>query len=305
MVILSIIIPTKDREEVFSQTLRSAIDATLHLDAEIIVVNDSKTSTPVIPENAKNVKVINNTKSGVAAARNTGVKNSTGDLILFLDNDIIISRQSIDHIIALHNQHEMACFNVDWRYPLALQELLTKSSFGRFALAHGMTSFKGWYNDLSWQDNALFPSLSVASFHLSISRKNFELTNGYDEQFPFAGFEDYDFPAELKKAGLAFYIDSRVVVDHNESDRLGLDNWLANQERRAATRKVAVNLGYEELRLQYGFAKQFLLSDINLCYPILHTILKICPNRIFFDPLYFKLVSGIQAARIYKGYTSI
>jgi GT2 family glycosyltransferase len=244
-------------------------------------VNDSKVSTPVIPTDAKNIKLINNPKAGVASARNAGAKNSTGDLLLFLDNDIVISKQSIDHVIALHGQYEKACFNVDWRYPLVLQDLLTKNSFGRFVLTHGMTSFKGWYNNPSWQDYALFASPSVASFHLSISRKNFDLTGGYDEQFPHAGFEDYDFPTKLKKVGLAFYIDSRVVVDHNESDRLGIDNWLANQERRAITRKVAVNLGYKELELQYGLTKRFLLSGINLFYPLLQTFLKICPNHIF------------------------
>ncbi|MEO7989466.1 MAG: glycosyltransferase [Chryseolinea sp.] len=302
---LSIIIPTKERDDIFNKTLNAAANAIRHLHAEIIVVNDSRISTPIIPEGAKNIKLINNPKAGVASARNAGVKNSSGDLLLFLDNDIVISKDSIDHIIALHSQHEMGCFNVDWRYPLVLQDLLTKSNFGRFALTHGMTSFKGWYNDSSWQDNTLFTSSSVASFHLSISRKNFNRTGGYDEQFPHAGFEDYDFPTKLKKAGLAFYIDSRVVVDHNESDRLGLDNWLNNQERRAATRKVAVNLGYKELQLRYGFAKRFLLSSINFFYPLLHTFLKICPNHNFFDPLYFKWVSSIQAARIYKGYTSI
>lgn len=302
---LSIIIPTKERDEIFAKTLSAAANAIRHLQAEIIVVNDSKISIPVIPKDADNIKLVSNPKAGVASARNAGVKNSSGDLLLFLDNDIVISKDSIDHVIGLHNQYEMACFNVDWRYPLALQDLLSKSSFGRFALTHGMTSFKGWYNDSSWQDNALFTSSSVASFHLSVSRKNFDRTGGYNEQFPHAGFEDYDFPTKLKKAGLTFYIDSRMVVDHNESDRLGLDNWLNNQERRAATRKVAVNLGYNGLQLHYGLTKRFLLSGINFFYPLLHTFLKICPNNNFFDPLYFKWVSSIQAARIYKGYTSI
>ncbi len=301
---ISIIIPTKERDDIFAQTLSAAANAIRHLQAEIIVVNDSKISTPIIPEGAENIKLINNPKAGVASARNVGVINSNGDLLLFLDNDILISKESVDHIITLHSQHEMACFNLDWRYPLALQSLLLKTSFGRFVQAHSMTSFKGWYDDSSWVDNALFASLSVASFHLSISKKNFELTGGYNEQFPHAGFEDYDFPAKLRKIGLKFFIDSRVSVAHNESDRLNLNNWLNNQERRASSRRVAVNLGYQELHLHYGYGKRFLFSTIIVFYPLLIAILKIWPNYPLFDSLYFKLVSSIQATKIYKGYTS-
>jgi glycosyltransferase involved in cell wall biosynthesis len=300
---LSIIIPTKEREEIFKKTLTAAIDAIEDCPAEIIVVNDSQTSCPTIPDYLPNVKLINNPKSGVASARNEGVKHSTGDLLLFLDNDIIISKQSVMHIMALHAQYPKGCFNLDWQYPQVLQELLTKSNLGRFILKHGMASFKGWYADGSWRDNALFESLSVASFHLSISKSNFDLTGGYNEQFPYAGFEDYDFPTKLKKAGLQFYIDSRVMVSHNESDRLSLDNWLANQQRRAATRKVAVNLGYHELQLEYGWIKSIVLATIGYLHPLINFLLKSFPNHIFFDPLYFKIVAINQAAVIYKGYT--
>lgn len=126
---LTIIIPTKEREEIFKKTLAAAIDAIEDCPAEIIVVNDSKTSCPKIPDYLPNVKLINNPKSGVASARNEGVKHSTGDLLLFLDNDIIISKESVKHIMELYAQYPMGCFNLDWKYPPALQELLTKSSF--------------------------------------------------------------------------------------------------------------------------------------------------------------------------------
>lgn len=303
--LLSIIIPTKERDEIFNETLRCVVLATQHLNAEIVVVNDSKLSHPIIPKNSGNIKLIINPESGVAAARNIGARNSAGDLLLFLDNDIIVSKKSIDHTIALHEEYEKACFNLDWQYPPLLQNLLSKSPFGRFIKAHNMTSFKGWYNDSSWVDNALFPSSSVASFHLSISRKNFELTGGYNEQFPHAGFEDYDFPTKLKKVGLNFFIDSRVVVDHNESDRLNVENWLNNQERRAQTRKIAVNIGYRELQFSYGYGKRFLFFLILIFYPLLFSLLKVWPNYPFLDNIYFKLISYIQAAKIYKGYTSI
>lgn len=301
---LSIIIPTKDRGEVFDQTLQCAANAIKHLDAEIIIINDSKVSNPNIPTETQKIKLINNPKQGVASARNAGVKESLGELLLFLDDDIVISRNSIDHVLALHSQYLHSCFNVNWEYPVAMQKKMSNTQFGRFMKEHRLTSFKGWYSDVSWKDNALFHSKSVASFHLSISRKDFEKTNGYNEQFPHAGFEDYDFPMRLREAGLTFYIDSRLTVFHNEADRIKLTNWLNSQESRAETRNVAVKLGFKELTLEYGIVKKSLLTLVIFFSGLLLNSLKIIPNHKVFDPLYFKITALLQAARIYKGYTA-
>lgn len=301
---LSIIIPTKDRGEVFDQTLRYAANSIQHLDAEIIVVNDSEVSNPLIPSDIQKVRLIRNLKRGVASARNTGVKESLGELLLFLDDDIIISKDSINHVLNLHSKFTNSCFNVNWEYPAVMQKNMNSTQFGRFMSSHRLTSFKGWYSDSSWRDNTLFISKSVSSFHLSIFKKDFEKTNGYNEQFPFAGFEDYDFPVQLKEAGIDFYIDSRITVFHNEVDRMKLTNWLNSQERRAVTRNIAVQLGFKELALEYGIIKRFFFTLVISFYGLLLSLLKIMPNHKIFDPLYFKLTAVLQAARIYKGYTS-
>ena len=301
---LSVIIPTKDRGEVFDQTLRCAANSIRHLDAEVIVVNDSKTSEPKIPNEIQKVRLVNNPKQGVASARNTGVRESCGELLLFLDDDIMISTESVNHVLNLHTQFINSCFNVNWEYPIAMQKSMALTQFGRFMNTYQMTSFKGWYSDASWKDNALFQPKSVASFHLSIFRKDFEKTKGYNEQFPHAGFEDYDFPIQLKEAGLSFYIDSRITVFHNEADRMRLTNWLNSQEKRGKTRNVAVKIGYKELTLEYGFVKKNLLTLILFFSGLILNSLKIIPNHRVFDPLYFKLTAILQASRIFKGYTS-
>jgi GT2 family glycosyltransferase len=219
--------------------LRCAIKAVEHLDAEILVVNDSRETKPSIPLSSY-VRMIDNPGKGVASARNAGVRATSGDYILFLDDDIVIARNSIDHIMNVHRGKNDLCLNVNWEYPPATIDVIRKTQFGRFLISSRLTSFKGWYHHPSWKDNALFPSTSVASFHLSLKRTDFEKTRGYNEQFPHAGFEDYDFPIELKKAGMSFYIDSRTTVYHNEADRISFNSWLAGQERRAATRKSAL-----------------------------------------------------------------
>lgn len=248
--------------------------------------------------------MIDNPGKGVAAARNAGVRATTGKLLLFLDDDIQISRGSIDHVLNIHRQMDNVCLNPNWEYPPELMQKLRATQFGRFMIASGMVSFKEWYHDPSWRDDTMFASKSVASFHLSIKRSDFEKTNGYNESFPHAGFEDYDFPVALKKAGLAFFIDSRVTVYHNEADRIDTDSWLASQERRAATRKVAVGLGYNELSLDYPFLKRMTFAMMHVAKPVIMATMLGLPNRKLFDPLFFRLVSGLQAYRIYRGYSS-
>lgn len=302
---LSIIIPTKDRIDIFRQTLEHAVLASRHVDAEIIVVNDSSTTAPVIPEHFTNVKMLRNQKSGVASARNLGASKATNELLLFLDNDILISRESIDCIINLHTSKQHACFNLNWVYPDQLLRSLSASGFGRYLLRHKMTSLEGWFNNGAWESNALFAVPSVASFHLSIMREDFERTPGYNEQFPFAGFEDYDFPIQLRKAGLEQFIDSRVTVLHNETDRVELTNWLSNWERRSATRKVAVNMGYTELALKYNTFKKLVLRLEIALLPLSRAVLRAWPNAAVLDFAYAIIVSRTQAAHIYKGYSSL
>jgi GT2 family glycosyltransferase len=298
---LSIIIPTRDRGTVFDETLRSAIQAVAHINAEILVVNDSRNSMPAIPSSSV-VAMINNPGKGVAAARNAGVRSTNGALLLFLDDDILISKRSIDHILKVHRENQNMCLNLNWEYPPDAIRKIETTQFGRFLISNQMTSFKGWYNDPSWKENALFNSKSVASFHLSMKREDFNKTPGYNEQFPHAGFEDYDFPLRLKDAGMTFWIDSRETVYHNEIDRINFNNWLANQERRATTRKVAVDLGYKELALQYPALKRFIFSLMSTGSSFVRAAMLLTPNIKLFDPLFFTFIGSLQAYRIYKGY---
>ena len=89
MIKLSIIVPVYNSGEYISRCLDSLVNQTLD-DIEIIVVNDGSTdnSLEILQEYvSEKVKIITQKNSGVAVARNTGLKNAKGKYIAYVDSD--------------------------------------------------------------------------------------------------------------------------------------------------------------------------------------------------------------------------
>lgn len=88
--LVSVVIPSYNAERWIKSTLDSVLAQT-HSDIEIIVVDDGSTddTVAVISEFFPSVKLITQTNSGVAAARNKGIENASGEWIAFLDADDI------------------------------------------------------------------------------------------------------------------------------------------------------------------------------------------------------------------------
>lgn len=300
---ISIIIPTKDRGEVFNKTLSAAYNATQSIISEIIIINDSKTQQPHIDPKYKNkVKLFNNPKSGVASARNFGVKNSSYENFLFLDDDIIISSDNIQKLIDDVQQFPNAVFNFNWIYPVELTEKIKKTQFGNYLIENGFTSLKGWSDKLKWDDTKIFEVDFIASYFLFISKNNFNLVGGYNESFPHAGAEDFEFAARLKKLGIKGLCDPLSIVLHNEEDRIDLLPWIQRKERAAETRKIAADLGHSELEIKTSSLKIKLYSIIYYFKPLFFFKLKIIPNIKSLNFLYFKIIDLLLGAYLYKGY---
>lgn len=300
---ISIIIPTtKDRTLIFEQTLANAIKAIEHLKAEILIINDSPGYLPPIPSGIESVILHNNPGKGVASARNFGANAASSELLLFLDNDIIISQDSVNHILKLHHDLPDACINLNWVYPLDLENKLSHSNFGKFLREYNMTTFKGWYNNSLWEDNALFCSESMTSQHLSISKKSFAISGGYNTMFPYSGCEDYDFNKRLNSAGLKIYIDTRITVFHNESDKvIDINTRLNSLEMRSMTRKISVGLGYANFALEYTITKKILLNIIYFSKGALIRILNYIDHKRLYK-MYVLIVKVLEASVIFNGY---
>ena len=97
--LLSIIIPIKNRAHIISDTLDS-LNSDKFEDTEIIVVdNNSNDNLNDILNNYKNVKYIKNDIDRERSySRNIGIKNANGNYITFLDSDDLLDSDFLSYL---------------------------------------------------------------------------------------------------------------------------------------------------------------------------------------------------------------
>ena len=106
---LSILIPSYNSARTISKTLMSIyssadINKFLH---EIIVVDDCSTdgTANLLKKDFPTIRLIQNAGNfGAAASRNIGIKNSSGDLLLFIDSDIWLNKAAVSEMIGQANK---------------------------------------------------------------------------------------------------------------------------------------------------------------------------------------------------------
>ncbi len=94
---VSVIIPLYNQSKFVGQAINSVLDQT-YKNIEIIVVNDGSTDDPgIVLGKFKNmINIINQDNAGLSNARNTGIKNSSGEYLQFLDADDILTKDKIE-----------------------------------------------------------------------------------------------------------------------------------------------------------------------------------------------------------------
>jgi glycosyltransferase involved in cell wall biosynthesis len=99
---ISIAIPAYNAEACLRETLESALAQT-HAAHEIIVVDDgSKDGTEEIARSyGDRIRYIKQENQGIAGARNTAIREATGEWIAFLDHDDLIVPQKLEKQLAV------------------------------------------------------------------------------------------------------------------------------------------------------------------------------------------------------------
>ena len=106
--LISVIVPVYNGEKYIRRCIESVINQS-YRDIELILINDGSTdkSGQICYEYGlgdNRIRVINTRNNGPAAARNTGIENSRGSFIFFIDSDDLIEINALDLLVQSYHQ---------------------------------------------------------------------------------------------------------------------------------------------------------------------------------------------------------
>jgi len=183
----SVVVPTCNRKATLRQTL-AALATQDYADYEIIVVDDGSTdgTQKMVGAEFPQVRYFRQANRGPAAARNVGIRQATGDIIAFTDDDCVpppdwLTRladgyKRYPHVVGVGGYLEASDGvlkdNILARY---------ERHIARSLYCVGDTEYVGHFECPAGGTNNL-------SYHRSI----LEQIGGFDDTFPYAAGEDAD-----------------------------------------------------------------------------------------------------------------
>ena len=200
MDLVSIIMPAYNAEKFISDSINSVLKQT-YTNWELLIINDgSIDSTIQITENYKatdaRIKVFNQENKKQAGARNTGIKQSTGYWIAFLDADDIWDERMLEKQIETSKKYPLV--DVIYTDGWIFNNNDFQNLFPYLTITGKIIEYKEMYN-LEYLYNHI-PVLSVIVRKSLIDKIGLQ-----DEERVFCGCEDWDYWLRMAKAGSIFY----------------------------------------------------------------------------------------------------
>jgi glycosyltransferase involved in cell wall biosynthesis len=186
--LLSIVIPTYNRQPILEKCLVALEQQTTIAPYEIVVVDDGSTDGTVawLQQQAfPHVRLLQQDHQGAAAARNLGVQSAAGNIIIFIDSDLVVTEIFLQSHLDALQQAEQATGS---------DRLFTYGSVINTCNFVDPTSEPFKITDYS---RAYFATGNVA-----IERKWLEQAGLFDTSFQLYGWEDLELGVRLKKLGL-------------------------------------------------------------------------------------------------------
>jgi glycosyltransferase involved in cell wall biosynthesis len=207
---ISVVIATLNRRNALRRTLQTLFEQDLPSDQyEIIVVDDGSTDgTSAGLRQSKAdcaFRVITQPNRGQAAARNAGCRASRGEIVLFLDDDMLCEPQLLrEHLRAHEGSQSSVVFGPT---PPAAE------SPDSILLDRLTTDAEQTARRLSSNPTAVFPDDTMLCSNTSLPRSLIDASHGYDERF-FRWYEDIEYGVRLRNRGITFRYQPRARAFH-------------------------------------------------------------------------------------------
>ncbi len=196
---LSVIIPTFNRAKLLKRALKSVFAQTLQ-PFEVIVVDDGSTDDTKEMVKEFPIKYFYQKNKGVSTARNLGIKNSSGDVIAFLDSDDEWMKDKIKLQLPCHEQ-DMLFSHTNEIWIRDKKEIKQKSH-------HKKPDGKCFYENISF--------CKISPSTVMINKSLFEKVGYFDESLEVC--EDFDMWLRVLKVTPVKLIENPLTIKHAGED---------------------------------------------------------------------------------------
>lgn len=205
---LSIIIPTSNRRDTLEKTLKTLFGVGCSREYEVIVVDRPMDDTREMLEplfGKHPIRYFEQSGQGRPGARNIGIREARGEILLFLDDDILVQEDFIEEHMRHHREFpEDACLGQ------TVNKTDSKDLFVKYIVDH--STFLTAYSLIHDPDDVAFNFFYTSN--ISLRRKGISELGLFDESFFRYGLEDIEFGYRWKKAGHKIRYNPKAVGCH-------------------------------------------------------------------------------------------
>ncbi|HKQ69348.1 MAG TPA: glycosyltransferase family 2 protein [Polyangiaceae bacterium] len=274
---VSVVIPSYNRRERLARVLEGLADQSCGPERfEVVVVDDGSTDGTggwLRERRCRfDLSVFEQTNRGPAAARNEGVARANGELVLFLDDDVVPGRDLVLEHLKMHDAEvdvvvmgpmsSLPSYRQPW---VAWEQAKLEAQYRAMIRGDYAPTFRQF-----WTGNA------------SLAKAHFVGAGGFDVSLPRG--EDVELGQRLAARGLAFRFNPAAIGLHH-AER-SLESWSAMHRSYG---KLEVEIFR---RLGQGEAGRILSDNFRRLHPLNRWLLRGCLGR---KPLYSMTTSTLSA----------
>jgi glycosyltransferase involved in cell wall biosynthesis len=224
--VISVVIPTYNRSDILQKALDAYKDQSLPQEQfEILVIDDGSTDgTKEVAVNTSktqpNIRYFHQPHGGPAKARNLGIEQAKGPIILFTGDDCIPDKHLIQEHLRIHKKGEAIAVlgHIDWHPELEITAFMryintdTQFSYPRIKETPQNVPFGYFYTS-----------------NISIPKKYLELAGTFDTDFTEAVWEDVELGYRIWRSGVRIIYNPRAITYHHH--QVDIKNYIKRQLR--------------------------------------------------------------------------
>jgi len=198
---LSVIVPVYNGGAQLTRCVEALL-ASDFSDCEIIIVDDNSSDGSTAAWRERGIEVIRlASRRGPAAARNCGASRARGQVILFVDADVVVRRDTLSSVVAFFREHGNVA-----------------ALFGSYDTEPAAENFVSQYKNLLHHFIHQRSSAEAETFWAgcgAIRREAFEAVGGFDEsKYRRPSIEDIELGYRLRHKKFTIILDRELQVKH-------------------------------------------------------------------------------------------